>query len=111
MTLPPPMPGTARQGPSNLGYDPFDWNSYPYGMSLDSLVLEPSTLDVAPELDPIETISNFLNYDNDGPGEYRMLDMACRLFAKLTHEAAYHDLPAADIFAACCHTAGIWERG
>lgn len=109
-------------GPSawetQLGYDPFDWESYPYQLSdppFDGscLVLEPHTLDVAPELDPFEEIATLIDPDDNGPSAYRTLDMALRLFNRLINDPHGHftELPMPDLFAAALHQALIWERG
>jgi len=98
---------------NGLGYDPSDMHSFPYGIDATSLQLEPGTIEVAGDIDPIEIVSCFLNYDDDDTRSFRMLDMACRLFAKMmtTTDHAFDGIPAANLFAACCHTAGIWENG
>lgn len=99
---------------SALGYDPSDLHSFPYQANdppfdATSLVLE--DLERAAELDVMETIADFSNYDNDGPGEYRTLDMALRLFTKLAGDSAFTDIPYPDLFAAALDQAMTWERG
>lgn len=97
-----------------LGYDPFDPTSFPYGFTAESLHLEDLSFEVAPDLDPLEMIHELAkNYDDDGPADYRQLDMALRLFVKLTNDVdgSWGDIPLPDLFAACIHTAMIWERG
>lgn len=101
-----------------LGYDPTDRYSFPYQANdppfdATSLVLEPLTMELAPELGDINMLEEFLNTfdDEDRPGAYRCLDMALRLFYKLSGNGAYNDIAFPDLFAACLHTAMIWERG
>lgn len=104
---------------SDLGYDPTDRHSFPYQrqdppFDATSLRLEPISIDRAPMLDTIETIAELLNLEvEETPvaSTYRMLDMALRLFYKISGDTAYNDIAFPDLFAACCDTAMIWERG
>jgi len=99
-----------------LGYDPCDRYSFPYQeqdppFDATSLVLDQSSLDRAPDLDVMEVLHTLTGYDDDGPSNYRMLDMALRLFYKLSDDATYEGISFPDLFAACCDTAMIWENG
>lgn len=105
-----------------LGYDPSDYDSWPYGFDgPDDLQFEPLTLERAPELDPMELLAEYIThrYDDDGPSEQRMLDMALRLFLHIVTDPTYNGafdpringLSHAAIFAAALDTAIIWERG
>lgn len=100
-----------------LGYDPSDRHSFPYQANdppFDATFLEfdPLVMDRAPDLDAMEVIADFASsYDDYGPGEYRMLDMALRLFHKKSGDHAFDDIPFPDLFAACLDQAMVWERG
>lgn len=100
-----------------LGYDPSDRHSFPYQhddppFDATSLEFDPVVLDRAPDLDVMEILSDLTaKYDDDGPSEYRQLDMALRLFYKKSNDSAFDDIPFPDLFAACLHQAEIWERG
>jgi hypothetical protein len=99
-----------------IGYDPTDRHSFPYQaqdppFDATSLGLPDVSPEKAAELDPMETIDTMIGYDNDGPSNYRMLDMALRTFYKLCNDSAYYDIAFPDLFAACCEQAMIWENG
>ena len=106
-----------------LGYDPSDYESWPYGFigPYNDLHLEPLTMERAPELDCMELLAEYITvrYDDDGPSEARMLDMALRLFLHVATDRSnrqaldprVNGLSHTDIFAACLDTAIIWERG
>ena len=100
-----------------LGYDPSDPSSFPYQaddppFNTHRLVLEDP--ERAARVDPMETLwSLACTYGDDGPSEYRTLDMACRLFAALVKDTdnPYDGIPMADLFAAALDQALVWERG
>jgi hypothetical protein len=101
---------------NSLGYDPTDQSSFPYQaddppFGTHRLHLEDLTLEVAPDLDIMETIHEMTQYDDDGDSNYRMLDMALRLFHNLAADSAYEGIAHPELFAACCYQALIWERG
>lgn len=102
----------------DLGYDPCDQNSFPYQaddppFGPHRLTLEDVTPERAAHLDAIYEVAMTIDYDDDGPSNYRMLDMALRLFNALVHDEqnAYADIAFPDLFGACCRQAQIWERG
>lgn len=99
-----------------LGYDPCDRHSFPYQQSdppfdATSLTFDAVVLDQAPDLDAMEVITEMLNYDDDDLTNFRQLDMALRLFYKISGDSAYNDIAFPDLFGACCLQAMIWERG
>jgi len=101
---------------SDLGYDPCDRNSFPYQaddppFGPHRLVLSEITIDRAPDLDAIQTLADMLDYDDDGPPNYRMLDMALRTFLNIANDPAYEGIDLPTIFAACSYQAMVWERG
>ena len=100
-----------------LGYDPRDQNSFPY--QADDPPFNWARLrfaDVTPtgEHDLFELLAELNTYDDDGPSEYRTVDMALRLFTKAILGFTDHTLTGIsypDLFAACLKQALIWENG
>lgn len=94
-----------------LGYDPCDQDSFPYQADdppFDRRRLRFEDVDprfVDPLFDPTTEAD-----------DYRPVDMALKLFAKITqgllHPAyEYRDIPLPQLFAACLTQARIWEDG
>jgi hypothetical protein len=98
-----------------LGYDPCDQNSFPYQaddppFGPHRLVIEdPARAAQVDYLEPLHTLS--CTYGDDGPSEYRTLDMALRCFAAVIKDSAFAEIPYPDLFAACLDQALVWERG
>ena len=123
-----PPKGMPRRPHRGLGFDPHDPDSYPYQVTFfedqepfgwKTMEPESVTLGRAPDLDIMELLAEFSSWDDDGPSEYRTLEMALRLFRKCCTEGEFRNafnpqycgISHADIFAACLDTAMIWERG
>lgn len=118
-----PPHGIPRPTPHHqLGFDPTDYSSWPYGFSgaHENLQLEGLSLERAPELDFFELLAEVNKYDDDGPSEQRTMEMALRLFLHLVtcrecfngaFDPRVNGLAHTDIFAAALDTALIWERG
>ena len=99
---------------SDLGYDQTDLFSFPYQANdppFDASRLVIEDLDRAAQVDVMEVLAAFSMYDDDGPAEYRTLDMALRLFAKCVSTHTFEGIAFPDIFGACLDQAMIWERG
>lgn len=96
----------------DYGYDPNDPNSFPYGFTRANLMLDPATLEVAPDLNVIDMLV-LISTDPDQVAAFRMIDMALRLLNELQFDGdgAFSDISTPDLLAACIHTAMIWERG
>lgn len=118
-----PPHGIPRPAPQHqLGFDPTDYNSWPYGFigPHSDLQLEGKTIDQAAECDAFELIAEVTRYDDDGPSERRTFEMALRLFLHLStcqecfngaFDPRISGLAHTDIFATALDTALIWERG
>lgn len=104
---------------NTMGFDPCDYDSWPYGFDgPEDLMFDPLTEDDLPSHDAFELLAELNTYDDDGPSERRTLEMALRFFLHLASESPNRafdprvcGLAHTDIFAACLHTALIWERG
>jgi len=118
----PPSVFLGGSGPFQnvLGFDPCDYDSWPYGFDgPDDMQFEPLSLERAPDLDLFELVAEVNRYDDDGPSERRTLEMALRFFLHITNDPTYNGafdprvngLSHGDIFAVCLDTALIWERG
>lgn len=102
-----------------LGYDPCDQTSFPYQaddppFNYDSLMLDPISLEAAPELQVMEYLTEIVgpNFQSRDPNSaYRTLDMALRLFVKLTKDSAFEGIDYPSLLAASLDTAFIWELG
>jgi len=104
---------------NNLGYDPNDQSSFPYQaddppFNADRLVLDPYSLESAPDLDIFSYLSQLVNPEfqrHDATTPYRTLDMGLRLFVQLTKDPAFNEIAYPDLLAAALDTAFIWEFG
>ena len=93
----------------NLPLDP----QLSYGMTEKDLLLDPHTIEEAVDLDVFDMVTEaqVLTHDPDAPA--RVMNMALATFLHLVTDAdnAFDGLGYNDIFAACIHTALIWEVG
>lgn len=97
-----------------LGYDPNDQASFPYQsnnppFSAADLVLDPSSLEAAPDLSIDAYLDALPTFSSSS--RYRSLDMGLRLFVKMTQDPAFNDIAYPDLLAASLDTAFIWEFG
>jgi len=101
---------------NELGYDPSDRKSYPYGFNSTDMVLDQSTIDRAADLDSMELLRDLLNpFSFSKTEQFRVLDLTLKLFLTLMKDDEAHHpfdgLTLPDIFAVAIDTALIWERG
>lgn len=108
-SLPPPRDQIPR--PVKL---PVDSMQLSYGFTEDDLMLDPLSLERAPDLQLFDMLAeitgpDWVKYDPDAG--YRTMNMALALFTKLCDDSAFDGIYYNDIFAACLDTAMIWEVG
>lgn len=107
-----------------MGFDPSDYESWPYGIDshhlYDRLIFDPITEDEAPCLDLFEVLAEITNEPewDISVSNARVMEMALRLFLHLASDRVrtkrafdprVNGLSHYDVFAACLHTALIWE--
>ena len=87
-----------------------------YGLQPEDLKFDPLVLDVAPDSDVFEELtqvldSDYVRYDPDAAN--RTLNMALALYERVTMDPdnAFDGLSRNEIFGACVYQAMVWECG
>lgn len=86
----------------------------PYDLTHERLELEPSSLERAPDLEPMDMLQQLLDPDtvsHDATAAHRILDAALALYWVIAKDPAYSDIPRTSLFAAALDTANVWEFG